>query len=567
VADIALSVNAAAAAKLQDMPGDAAAIEKTLQAVAADEESGHTGIVPEFDPDHPESKYLFYRPLVTLDQKGAYFAGLVRLTVTTDVVLDQVTRARNTMLAATGLVALIAVAMGVVGAIILANIAITPIARLVKAVSAIRDTEDKSELKEIHVGARDEIGTLAETVNEMTAGLVSAAIAEKEMLVGRAIQKQFLPLELATGGEKGSTGGVKTSDIDLYAFYEGAAKVSGDYFDWQKLDDRYYAIMKCDVSGHGVEAAFIMVEVATLFLRWCREWKGGPAGLPTIRDTKEQARMRRELSRLDTLVYTINDMIFDRGFEKKFAAFMLCLYDTKSGLVTMCPAGDNTMYYFDKSQGCMVTRKIPSGGPAAGQFAKKYLDEKKIGYPRIEQQLDPGDVLVLITDGFQESRRQFRNAAGAIVKCDAPGLKEHEDHLGTHEFNNDYEEMTLGRILSVFEVFFGKGVYLLERHHLPQPEELVFDFSACSDSLEEAVLALVAVERVYRTYRDPQTGPKDRIALESKVDEYLRKHFKQYEKYFGRQESVDQPGEYVAISNIKEDIQEDDLTVVLLRRP
>lgn len=566
VAVIARSVNDAAAAKLRGMPDDAAAIEKALQAVAADEGAGHTGSVLDFDPDHLESTYLFYRPLVTRDQEGNYFAGLVRLTVTTDVVRGQVTEAMNTMVTTTGLVALIAVAMGVVGAIILANIAITPIGRLVKAVSAIRDTEDKSELKEIPVGARDEIGTLAETVNEMTAGLVSAAIAEKEMLVGRAIQKQFLPLEIATDGEKGSTGGVKTSDIDLYAFYEGAAKVSGDYFDWQKLDDRYYAIMKCDVSGHGVEAAFIMVEVATLFLRWCREWKGRLADLARIRDTKEQERVRQELLRLDTLVYTINDMIFDRGFEKKFAAFMMCLYDTKSGLVTMCPAGDNKMYYFDRSRGCMETRKIPSGGPAAGQFAKKYLDEKKIGYPGIEQQLDPGDVLVLFTDGFQEARRQFRNAAGAIVKCDAPGLKEHEDHLGTHEFNNDYEEMNVGRILGVFDAFFGKGVYRLERNHLPQPEELVFDFSGCSDSLEEAVLALVAVERVYRTYRDPQTGPKDRITLERKVDQYLRKHFKQYEKYFKQQESVEQPGEYVTISNVKEDIQEDDLTVVLLRR-
>ena len=48
------------------------------------------------------------------------------------------------MATAAGIVALIAVALGVVGAILLANIAIRPIGRLVKAVSAIRDTEDKS---------------------------------------------------------------------------------------------------------------------------------------------------------------------------------------------------------------------------------------------------------------------------------------------------------------------------------------------------------------------------------------------------------------------------------------
>jgi len=72
---------------------------------------------------------------------------------------------------------------------------------------------------------------------------------------------------------------------------------------------------------------------------------------------------------------------------------------------------------------------------------------------------------------------------------------------------------------------------------------------------------------VYRTYRDPQTGQKDRINLENKVDQYLRKHFKQYEKYFGPQETGQQSTEYVTISDVKEDIQVDDLTVVLLRRP
>jgi hypothetical protein len=574
VVALASSVNAAVAQKLKDLAdagvtdSNAAAIEKALQEVAADAEAEHTGSVPKFDPGKLEAeRYLFYRPLVTQDANGAYFAGLVRLTVTTDILNGRVRGAVTEMLRWTGLVALGAIALGVVGAFLLAGIAITPIGRLVRAVSAIRDTEDKSTLSEIPVGARDEIGTLAETVNEMTEGLVAAASAEKDMLIGRAIQKQFLPLEVRTGGEKGSNAGVKTPDIDLYAFYEGATTVSGDYFDWQKLNDRYYAIIKCDVSGHGSPAAFIMVEVATLFLRWCRDWRARLAVLPSTGDPKERERVLRELVKLDTLAYTINDMIAERGFGGMFAAFMICLYDVQSGLVTLCPAGDNTMYYFDRSRGAMVTRKIPTGGPAAGQFTKNDLEEKKIGFPGVEQQLESRDVLVLFTDGFQEARRRFRDASGAIVKCEAPGLKAHEDHLGTHEFGNEYEELSVERIMGIFNAFFNKGIYRLERHHSALPENLDFDFNSCSDSLEEAVLALVAVERVYRTYRDPQTSPKNGIQLERSVDQYLRKHFKQYELYFGTQDPVDQADEFVPISNIKEDIQEDDLTVVLLRRP
>ena len=217
------------------------------------------------------------------------------------------------------------------------------------------------------MGARDEIGTLAETVNEMTAGLVTAAIAEKEMLVGRAIQKQFLPLEPGADGEKGSTGGIKTADIDLYAFYEGATKVSGDYFDWQKLDDRYYAIMKCDVSGHGSRRRS----------SWSRSPPCSSGGAGSGRARLAMLHPRREgtgagaqeLLRLDTLAYTINDMIEERGFGGRFAAFMLCLYDVRTGLVTACSAGDNVLHHFDVGTRSMVTQEIKPGNPAVGQIS------------------------------------------------------------------------------------------------------------------------------------------------------------------------------------------------------
>ncbi len=566
-AELARSVNSAVAEKMRGTSVTTVSVETLLQEVAGDAQAGHTGTVPAFDPENLEGEYLFYRPLVTADANGEYFAGLVRLTVTTSVVSGKVTQAVNTMITITVVLALIAAALGVVGAVVLANIAVRPIGRLVRAVSAIPQTKDKSRLEEIPVGARDEIGTLSETVNEMIGGLKTDALAQEQMLLGRAIQKQFLPLEIAADGEKGSTGGVKVADIDLYAYYEGATKVSGDYFDWQKLDDRTYALMKCDVSGHGVEAAFIMVEVATLFLRWCREWKNRLASRPAAGDAKEQERVRKELQELDTLVYTINDMIEERGFKGRFAAFMLCLYDVRTGLVTACNAGDNKLYHFDATKRIMVTQEIDPRNPAVGQIASDLIASGK-GYRSVQVKLGSGEVLVLITDGFEESKRHFRDASGAPIACSDPAhIVKKQDQKATHKMGDDYEEMSVPRILGILNAFFNRADYRLERHHIALTEDLVFDFSACTNSLEEAVLALVAVERVYRTYRDSLTGASDQIRLEKKVDLYLRKHFKQYEKYFENQDASDNSDNFVIISGIKEEVQEDDLTVVLLRRP
>lgn len=573
VREIARLVNRAAAAALEGLPvtggtsDQQAQVAATLQEVASDAQ--HAGSIPAFDPERLQVSYLFYHPLVTADPEGGYFAGMVRLRVSTARVQERVTEAAASLIRTAGLIALAAVAIGIAAAILLASIAIRPIGRLVKAVTKIRDTEDKRALasETIAVRSGDEIGILAQTVNEMTDGLVKSAIAEEQMLLGREIQKQFLPLDAGTRKEKGSTGGVRTPAIDLYAYYEGAATVSGDYFDWQQLDDRYWAVIKCDVSGHGVEAAFIMVEVATLFLRWSREWRARLAASLAAGDPKRLALDYQELQNLDRLVHTINDMIVEREFKEKFAAFMLCLYDTHEGRLTLCPAGDNRLSYYDSSASSIVTRSRLPGGPAPGRLSRAELDEKHIGYPRLPQDLDRGDVLILFTDGFEESSRVFRDAAGKNTSCDAAGLKKHESHLGSHEFGWEYEEFTSPRIVEVFTAFFHKATYRLERHHLPHPETLEFDFSTCSDSLEEAVLALVAVERVFRTYRDPQTGTNDRIRIEAKVDRYLRKHFRQYESWFGVSAVSDPAAEYVDIPNIKEDPQNDDLTIVLLRRP
>ncbi len=569
VADLATRLNEAAAsaiAKLSRTGGTSEAeaeVESVLARLAG--EARHSGSFPEFDAEKPAPTYLFYRPLAAASDTGSFFIGLVRLVISTQTIVDRVTAARDTLLRSAGLIALAAVVMGGIGAIALASIATRPIGKLARAVKVISSAADQERLEEISVGPRDEIGMLTETVNDMIRGLVSKAKQDKDMTVGRDIQKQFLPLGVLPNGAKGSTGGILDATIDLYAYYEGATKVSGDYFDWQKLDDQFYALIKCDVSGHGSPAAFIMVEVATLFLRWCRQWKARLTNLGGGDRAAERAKALLDLRRLDSLVYTINDMIVDRGFSGMFAAFMICLYDVKTGEVIACNAGDNMLYWHDARKRSMVSRSIDPKSPAAGAFMSDMVKGGP-GFPQVTQRLERGDVLVLVTDGFEESHRTFRAEDGAEAACTD------ESHTGgvplaTHKKGELKEEFSIPRILAVFDAFFAKRTYRLERHHTAGAETLEFDFTGCSNTLEEAVLALVSVERVYRTFHDPQTEPKDRIEMETKVDDFLAKHFRQYASYFGEQPQHDPKATYRAITGIKEDIQDDDLTVVLLRRP
>jgi hypothetical protein len=406
---------------------------------------------------------------------------------------------------------------------------------------------------------------LADTVNDMTKGLVKAAIASEELMVGKDVQKMFLPLERDTENRMGTTGGEDTPRMELYGYFEGARGVSGDYFDFRKLDDTHYALIKCDVAGKGVPAALIMVEVATLFINYFRDWVKRKAELASFKDPAEKKKHTQELSRVDTLVYTINDMIEERGFKGRFAALTICLFDSATGIATVCNAGDKDLHIFEASRGKMAIKDLPTA-PAAGVFPSMLVD-MKTGFKQITQKLEKGDAIFLFTDGFVESKRTFRDAAFKVAACDEAGLADGADHDGTHRKGDTSEEFEMPRIHDVIDAVFNKGKYSLFKHHSPTPgEELVFDFSGCEGTVRETVLALVAVEKMFRLYHGPDTGAGNKVLVDEKVDEFMKKHFLQYSSYFAhRLEPRQAPGS-VTYTHLQEDDQYDDLTILVLRK-
>lgn len=553
------------AAILRDLPKKIANIDSALKTLPENDVYSE----PRFDPHRPLApRYLFYKPIVYFVPGDRSFdQGLVRLEVDTTTITRQIADSTNRLIRSTALIALAAIALGILGAVIMANITVTPIRRLARGVEVIRDTEDKEELKghSITVRTRDEIGLLADTVNAMTQGLVKAAIANKELLLGKDVQKMFLPLEKDAQNRKGTTAREKTDRLEIYGYYEGAKGVSGDYFDFKKLDQTHYALIKCDVSGKGVPAALIMVEVATLFISYFRDWLKRRESISQLKDAKAREKALHEMERIDPLVYTINDMLEERGFVGKFAALTVCIFNAETGIVNICNAGDTKMHVFDADQGRMISKDLPDC-PAAGSFPSILVDMKS-PFRQVPHHLDAGDALFLFTDGFEEAKRKLRSPSFEVMQCDEPGLKDNEEHLGTHKKGDDNEEFGTARIYGIVNSVFNRGLYRLERSHNPVPgEELVFDFSNCAGLLEEAVLAMVAVEKVYRLIPDPQAGDDSKVVVEAKVDAFLKKHFLQYARYFSHKVDGQDGASSLTFTNLKEDEQYDDLTLLVIRR-
>jgi hypothetical protein len=129
------------------------------------------------------------------------------------------------------------------------------------------------------------------------------------------------------------------------------------------------------------------------------------------------------------------------------------------------------------------------------------------------------------------------------------------------------EEFGIPRIHDIATAFQNRRRYRLEKvYDQDGDEELVFDFTDVGDSLEELVLAIVSVEKVYRMYRPTDVTPDDRVQVDIKIDEFMRKHFRQYDRFFRYQVEVEDDNQYRYYGRVREDEQYDDLTVLAVRK-
>jgi serine phosphatase RsbU (regulator of sigma subunit) len=414
-------------------------------------------------------------------------------------------------------------------------------------VELIRDTDDKSRLEgvDILIKSRDEIATLGNTINDMTHGLVRAARASQDLIIGKEVQKKFIPLDTDREGNKLSSGFEDAKNVRFFGYYEGAKGVSGDYFDYQDLDGRYYALIKCDVAGKGIPAALIMIQVATMFLTYFKQWKPTGRGM-----------------HIEELVYQINDFIEAMGFEGRFAAFTLCLFDSETGIVRFCNAGDNIVHWFDASERKMKTLTLREA-PAAGVLPNA-LVETRGGYTVQTVNIGKGDILFLYTDGIEESRRTFRDETYTEIRCtEGPAGAPH----GSHASGQGGEAVGSRRFEAIINAVMNRRLYTLHKWHSPEGEtDLPFDFTNCNGTVEEAIMAVISMEKLFRLYRDPRADENSRILIDKKVDAFLKDHFVRYRTYGSYTQGFPENDAYMYYTHIKEDPQYDDLTIIGINR-
>ena len=504
--------------------------------------------------DRKNTNYLFYQPILFRQHGEEHFVqGLVIVEANTDNLINSLYTTRKEVIVSTLIILGIVLLIGSIISFVVSLYIVQPIRLLTKHVEMIKDTENKSELlnKKIFIDTKDEFGLLCININEMTEKLATAAIYETMLLGGKEVQRSFLPLDTVdnVNNAKLSVSHIETENVQFFGYYEGAKGVSGDFFDFKNLDGRYFALIKCDVSGKGTPAALIMAEVSALFCDYFRNWSFQNNGI-----------------NLQKLVYKINDQLESRNLKGKFAAFTLGIFDTELGDIYFCNAGDNVIHIYDYSEKKQKIIILPST-PVTGIFSSSII-ESRGGFPILKIHLDKNDFLFLYTDGIEDSKRFFRNSEKEILEYIPNSNKLIENK--TDESGINYEEFGKDRIKKIIEAVFAKEKYQLVKKENPIEDKemnLIFDFTTLEGTPEDVIMALVSVEKIFRLFRT--NSEYDQSLVDKKIDKFLEHHFNKYDTICNAKKEPPNPDfkdEYIIYTSIKEEEQTDDLTLVAIKK-
>lgn len=168
-----------------------------------------------------------------------------------------------------------------------------------------------------------------------------------------------------------------------YAFdshYSPALGVGGDYFDFIRLSDSHYAVIIADVSGKGISAALYMAKLSS-------EVRYHTSGRTDAAD----------------IVRRVNKAIGKDLADGMFITMLLIVLNTKTGEMDMAAAGHMGPVVRRASGDTMQVRipqNEPLGMPNYG------------GLEAARFQLQPGDVVVLFTDGVSEGMNPRKELFG-----------------------------------------------------------------------------------------------------------------------------------------------------------
>jgi sigma-B regulation protein RsbU (phosphoserine phosphatase) len=227
---------------------------------------------------------------------------------------------------------------------------------------------DTSDRRQFH---QDDLDVLAAVASQAAIAVQNASMHEsmlerdrldRDLKLAEQVQKRFLPQSVPT-----------VAGYEFFAHYHPAYEVGGDYYDFVPLPHNRLAMALGDVSGKGVAAALMMAKFSG-DTRYCILTETAPA------PAADQ----------------LNSLLCAAGIEEKFITLSLSVLDLPRRVLTLASAGHLPL---------LVRRadgRVEEIGEDIAGFPLGIMPDSS--YQQAEITLDPGDVVVIYSDGVTDSR-------------------------------------------------------------------------------------------------------------------------------------------------------------------
>jgi sigma-B regulation protein RsbU (phosphoserine phosphatase) len=241
----------------------------------------------------------------------------------------------------------------------------------------------------IDVKGHDQLAALGSSFNRMTENLERLLAVAKEservqaeLEIAREVQRELYPKAVP-----------KLRQFGVVARCNPARMVSGDYYDYQLLDENLLALAIGDVAGKGISAALLMATVQSAMrsqIRSCSEL-AAQAGGPALHSQLSTSR----------LVSNLNQHLYAHTSPEKFATFFFGLYDEETSVLTYTNAGHLPPLLVRHG----AVEELEVNGMVVGAFPFARYGESQI-------RLETGDLLVFYTDGITEPENAYGEMFG-----------------------------------------------------------------------------------------------------------------------------------------------------------
>jgi sigma-B regulation protein RsbU (phosphoserine phosphatase) len=247
-----------------------------------------------------------------------------------------------------------------------------PIKKLEAAVSEVARGKLDTTIENIR--SLDELGRLSIGFNRMLKNLkkqidiqsqqdAQQRLLEREWQMARDTQRSLLPTDFPPFPDR--------KEFELHAVNQAAQHVAGDFFDFFMVNPKTLVFVIADVSGKGMSAALVMAVCRTIVRDLAQSGKS-PADI--LRETNERLR--------------------DNQKGTAFVTIFLGSYNITTGRIIYANGGHVPPFLISKGV-------VSNVGEATGTIVGM-LEQQE--YRNAELKLQPGDTLLLYTDGFPEAR-------------------------------------------------------------------------------------------------------------------------------------------------------------------